>query len=184
VDKESLLNAIESQFPGLITNPAEPHGMLTLEIPVNQLKSLVQFLKDDERTNFVFLTDLCGVHYPNKGEKEFAVVYHLHNLEANYRLRLKTFVGRENIDVPTLSDIYSAANWMERETFDFYGINFVGHPNLVRILNMDDMTYHPMRKEYPMEDATRTDKDDRFFGRDGHEGVTFDNKKQIAKQNG
>ena len=184
MDKESLLNAIESQFPGLISNPAEPHGMLTLEIPVNQLIPLVQFLKNDERANFVFLTDLCGVHYPSKAEKEFAVVYHLHNLEANYRLRLKVFVGRENLDVPTLSDIYSAANWMERETFDFYGINFTGHPNLTRILNMDDMTYHPMRKEYPMEDATRTDKDDRFFGRDGHEGVTFDQNKQIAKQNG
>jgi NADH:ubiquinone oxidoreductase subunit C len=66
----------------------------------------------------------------------------------------------------------------------FTGYNFVGHPNLVRILNMDDLTYHPMRKEYPMEDATRTDKDDRFFGRDGHEGVTFDNKKALAKNNG
>lgn len=183
MDKEILLNAIETKFPGVIQASSEPHGLLTLEIPVANIKPVIKWLKDNKQTNFVFMTDLCGVHYPNQGDKEFAVVYHLHNLEANFRLRLKTFVGRDNINVPTMSDIYSAANWMERETFDFYGIIFEGHPNLKRILNMDEMTYHPMRKEYPMEDATRTDKDDRYFGRVGNEGVKFDNNKALAKEN-
>jgi len=183
VDKEILINAIESKFPGITETSSEPYGLLTLEIAVPNLKALIHWLKDDEQMNFIFLTDICGVHYPNQGNREFAVVYHLHNLEANFRLRLKTFVGRENINVPTICDIYSAANWMERETFDFYGIIFEGHPNLKRILNMDEMDYFPMRKEYPMEDATRTDKDDRFFGRDGNENVTFDNKKALAKGN-
>ena len=71
----------------------------------------------------------------------------------------------EQPEIKSIVDIYSGANWMERETFDFYGIQFVGHPNLTRILNEDSMDYYPMRKEFHLEDATREDKDDRFFGR-------------------
>ena len=67
--------------------------------------------------------------------------------------------------VPTLTDLYNAANWMERETYDFYGVIFTGHPNLIRILNVEDMDYFPMRKQYPVEDGTREDKTDLFFGR-------------------
>ncbi len=183
MNNETLLKAIEAKFPGAVLASSEPHNLLTLEIGVSKIKPLIQWLKDDPLTNFIFMTDLCGVHYPGQGDKEFAVVYHLHNLETNFRLRLKTFVGRENINVPTMSDIYSAANWMERETYDFYGIIFEGHPNLKRILNMDEMDYFPMRKEYPCEDGTRTDKDDRYFGRDGNTDVTFENKKALAREN-
>lgn len=179
-----ILQLLNDRFPDIEKVESAPHGFFTLEIPVAHIKEVMQFLKEDTNTNFVFLTDLCAVHYPNQGNREFAVVYHLHNLETNFRMRLKTFVGRDNIDVPSMVDLYSAANWMERETFDFYGINFVGHPNLKRILNMDDMTYHPLRKEYALEDGTRTDKDDRFFGRDGHEGRSFDHRKSLAKENG
>jgi NADH-quinone oxidoreductase subunit C len=179
-----ILQLLNDRFPDIEKVESAPHGFFTLEIPVAHIKEVMQFLKEDPNTNFVFLTDLCAVHYPNQGNREFAVVYHLHNLETNFRMRLKTFVGRDNIDVPSMVDLYSAANWMERETFDFYGINFVGHPNLKRILNMDDMTYHPLRKEYALEDGTRTDKDDRFFGRDGHEGRSFDHRKSLAKENG
>ena len=68
-------------------------------------------------------------------------------------------------EIPTVTDLWLGANWMERETFDFYGVKFIGHPNLKRILNMDEMDYHPLRKEYPLEDQTRDDKDDRMFGR-------------------
>jgi NADH-quinone oxidoreductase subunit C len=81
------------------------------------------------------------------------------------RIRVKTFTSKEYPDVSSVTEIFSAANWMERETYDFYGINFVGHPNLIRILNVEYLDYFPLRKEYPLEDATRTDKDDRFFGR-------------------
>lgn len=181
MDQESILKAIEAKFPGIVLNVKEPYGLLTLEIARESIKPLIKFLKKDSATDFMFLTDLCGVHYPGQGEKEFAVIYHLHNWKTNFRLRLKTFVGRDNLKLPTICDIYSAANWMERETFDFYGIEFEGHPKLIRILNMEDMDYFPMRKEYPMEDATRTDKDDRFFGRQGHVGVEFESKKEIAK---
>ena len=184
MEKETLLNLINEKFPQAVKSQSEPHGLLSLEIEVSELKNLIKWLKENSATNFNFLTDICAVQYPGEGNREFAVVYHLHNLSKNFRLRIKIFVGRENINVPTICDIYSAANWMERETFDFYGIIFDGHPNLSRILNLDELDYHPMRKEYKLEDGTRTDKDDRYFGRKGNEKITFDNKKALARDNG
>jgi NADH-quinone oxidoreductase subunit C len=87
--------------------------------------------------------------------------------------------------MPTVTVLWPAANWMERETFDFFGVNFEGHPDLRIILNVEDMDYNPMLKQYPLEDDTRTDKDDRFFGRDGNKGVSFDKfpgKAQLLKK--
>jgi NADH-quinone oxidoreductase subunit C len=81
------------------------------------------------------------------------------------RIRVTTFLKGENPEVSSIIDLFTSANWMERETWDFYGINFIGHPQLKRILNMDEMVSFPMRKEFPLEDSGRTDKDDRFFGR-------------------
>jgi NADH-quinone oxidoreductase subunit C len=126
---------------------------------------VLQYLHDDDSLKFRFLTDLTGVHYPDRKDEELAVVYHLHSLSNNVRLRVKVYVPSDKPDVYTATKLFSAANWMERETFDFFGINFVGHPNLIRILNVDEMNYFPMRKEYEMEDPTRRDKDNEMFGR-------------------
>jgi NADH-quinone oxidoreductase subunit C len=126
---------------------------------------VLQYLHDDDSLKFRFLTDLTGVHYPDRTDEELAVVYHLHSLSNNVRLRVKVYVPSDKPDVYTATKLFSAANWMERETFDFFGINFVGHPNLIRILNVDEMNYFPMRKEYEMEDPTRRDKDNEMFGR-------------------
>jgi NADH-quinone oxidoreductase subunit C len=71
----------------------------------------------------------------------------------------------EKPDVFTASKLFESANWMERETYDFFGVNFIGHANLKRILNVDEMDYFPLRKEFPLEDQTRIDKDDEMFGR-------------------
>ena len=143
----------------------ESYGMLSFEAPKDQNLKVLQFLYDDEELNFRFMTDLCAVHYPDQAGRELAVVYHLHNLQENCRIRFKVFTGIADTDIFTASKLFSAANWMERETYDFYGINFVGHPNLKRILNVDEMDYFPMRKEFPLEDQTRVDKDDEMFGR-------------------
>ena len=124
-----------------------------------------QFFWPDMAATGQFLTDLTAVHYPDQAGRELAVVYHLHNLTDNIRLRLKVFTASAQPDVFTATQIYSAANWMERETYDFFGIHFVGHPNLKRILNVDEMEYFPLRKEFPLEDQTRIDKDDAMFGR-------------------
>lgn len=139
--------------------------MLTFTAPNDHNLKVLQFLFDDEELKFRFLTDLQAVHYPDRKGEELAVVYHLHNMVDNIRLRFKIFVPVEKPDVFSASYLYSSANWMERETYDFFGVNFVGHPNLKRILNVDEMDYFPMRKEFPLEDQTRIDKDDEMFGR-------------------
>lgn len=141
----------------------ESYGMLNAEGPADANLKVLQFLYDE--LNFQFLTDLCAVHYPDQAGRELAVVYLLHNLQKNIRIRFKVFTGIEKPDIFTASQLFSSANWMERETYDFYGINFIGHPNLKRILNVDEMDYFPMRKEFPLEDQTRRDKDDEMFGR-------------------
>ena len=158
---------LTEKFPDVVTNFEEPYGMLTFEAPKDFNLKVMQFLFDDPQLRFQFLTDLQAVHYPHFKGRELAVVYHLHNLVDNVRIRFKVFTDITQPDVYTATKLYSAANWMERETYDFYGVNFVGHPNLKRILNVDEMDYFPMRKEYPLEDQTRIDKDDEMFGRGG-----------------
>ena len=93
------------------------------------------------------------------------MMYQLHSLENNYRIRLKAFTHYDPPVFPTLTGMFKTANWMERETYDFYGFKFTGHPDLRRILNMDSLEGWPLRKEYPLEDPFRRDKDDKMFGR-------------------
>ncbi len=143
----------------------EPYGMLTFTAPKDLNLKVLQFLYDDPALRFQFLTDLQAVHYPDKKGAELAVVYHLHNLRDNLRIRFKVFTDIQTPDVYSATALYASANFMERETYDFFGVNFVGHPNLKRILNVDEMDYFPLRKEYPLEDQTRIDKDDEMFGR-------------------
>ena len=156
---------LTEKFGEQLVNFEEPYGMLTFEAPKEMNLKVLQFLFDDELLQFQFMTDLCAVHYPDNVGRELAVVYHLHNLVENIRIRFKIYTNIASPDVFTASKLFAAANWMERETFDFYGVNFVGHSNLKRILNVDEMDYFPMRKEFPLEDQTRTDKDDEMFGR-------------------
>jgi len=157
---------IREKFPDQVVDFHEPYGMLTFELPKEMNLKLLQFLYEDDELKFRFLTDLQAVHYPDQPGRELAVVYHLHNLVDNVRIRFKIFVSTEKPDVYTATKLFAAANWMERETYDFFGVNFVGHPNLIRILNVDEMDYFPMRKEFPLEEQTRVDKDDEMFGRD------------------
>jgi len=164
---ETIKQRLQEKFGEQVSSFEEPYGMLTFEAPKDYNLKVLQFLFDDAELRFQFLTDLCAVHYPDQPGRELAVVYHLHNLVDNIRIRFKVFTDIATPDVYTATSLYSTANWMERETFDFYGVNFVGHPNLKRILNVDEMDYFPLRKEFPLEDQTRRDKDDEMFGRGG-----------------
>ncbi|HCO20506.1 MAG TPA: NADH-quinone oxidoreductase subunit C [Flavobacteriaceae bacterium] len=161
---EFVLEAINREFPEAVISSSEPYGFLTVEVKKEELKKVIHHLKESS-LNFMFLTDICGIHYPDHKEKELGVIYHLHNLQENFRIRIKSFFPKDNAEVDSITDLYSGANWMERETYDFYGITFKGHPDLRVILNMEELGYHPLLKEYVLEDGTRTDKDDSMFGR-------------------
>jgi NADH-quinone oxidoreductase subunit C len=154
---------LTEKFPEFLSGWEAPYGLVTFTTVSDQNLKVMNFLKDD--LGFNFLTDITAVHYPDRKGEELAVVYHLHHLIENVRVRFKVFVPVEKPDVYTATGIFSSANWMERETYDFFGVNFVGHPDLRRILNVDEMDYFPLRKEFPLEDQTRIDKDDDMFGR-------------------
>ena len=144
----------------------EEKDIFSFEVASDKITAIILFLKNDPELRFQFLTDLCAIHYPdNEVERQFVVVYHMHNWYDNKRIKIKALINGEKPEIKTISNIFLCTNWMERETFDFYGVDFIGHPQLKRILNMDEMVSFPMRKEFPMEDGGRTDKDDRFFGR-------------------
>jgi NADH-quinone oxidoreductase subunit C len=156
---------LQEKFGDVVSNFEESYNVLSFEATAANNLKVLQFLYDELSLQFQFLTDLCGVNFPDNPGREISVVYHLHNLSENVRLRFKIFVPVAAPGVFTACNLFSSANWMERETYDFYGVNFVGHPNLKRILNVDEMDYFPLRKEYPLEDQTRIDKDDEMFGR-------------------
>ena len=168
---EHIKNRLVEKFGEALTNFEESHGMLSFHAPKELNLKVMQFLYDEEDLQFRFLSALTAVHYPDQKGAELAVVYHLHAFVPNVRLRFKVFTDIQAPQVFTASQLFSTANWMERETYGFFGVDFVGPPNLIRILNVDEMDYFPMRKEFPLEDQSRVDKDDEMFGRGGSVGI-------------
>ena len=165
LDTQFIQNKVTSTFNEAVFDFKMLKDIFSFEVKPDAVHDLIEFLKTNEELNFHFLTDLTAIHFPdNDDDHQFAIVYHLHNWVENTRLLVKTYLNQEPA-VDSIIDLFKCANWMEREAWDFYGVNFKGHPQLKRILNMDEMVSHPMRKEFPMEDSGRTDKDDRFFGR-------------------
>lgn len=169
MEKETLLTTVQDKLKAQFGEGFTSSEMVA-DYPVFTVKSdlicdVVRFLYNDADVAFQYLTTLAAIHYPENKGQELAVMYQLHNLPKNLKIRLKIFFSINNPVVPTITPVFSAANWMERQEYDFFGVIFTGHPNLKRILNMDEMTYHPLRKEYALEDGTREDKDDKMFGR-------------------
>ena len=165
IENNDVLKELLAKFGDKILKHTEEYGVLILEISPDHLYSFLAYLQKESSLKMEFLTTMCGLHYPNQKGKELGMMYQVKNLITGYSLRFKTFAAVEEPNIPTITDLYPTANWMERQEYDFFGINFVGHPDLRRILNMDEMDYFPMRKEYKLEDETRDDKEDKFFGR-------------------
>ncbi len=162
-----LLNKINEtlnvKFPGVVEVFETTYDLPAFTINKDHIHEVLAFLKNDPELNFHFLTDLTGIQTAD--EKQLGVIYHLHNMPKNLRVRVKTFFPMDKPEIPTATDLWPGANWMERETYDFFGVRFKGHPNMTRILNVDEMDIFPLRKEYPLEDQTRDDKSDKMFGR-------------------
>lgn len=165
IDNNYITEALKAQFGDKIRAAEESYGMLDIVVTKDSAYDIILWMKNDGQLQFNFLTSLCGMNYPERKNEEMSVVYHLHSFSNNIRLRLHALFSDKEPRIKTITDIFAAANWMERETFDFFGIRFEGHPDMRRILNVEDMTYFPLLKKYPLEDATRTDKEDKYFGR-------------------
>jgi NADH-quinone oxidoreductase subunit C len=162
-EQEKITAALKEKYEDQILHIETPYNFLTYTVKPEKIVEIIKYLYDHQDTKFQFLTTLFAVHYPDL--KQIAIVYQLHNLVSNQRIRIKIYLPEDKAETPTLTPVFAGANWMERETYDFFGVNFIGHPKLVRILNVEEMIIHPMRKEYPLEDQTREDKNDTMFGR-------------------
>ncbi|MCF3935101.1 NADH-quinone oxidoreductase subunit C [Acuticoccus sp. M5D2P5] len=133
-------------------------GQLTVMLTRSGLVEVVRFLRDDPRTAFVNLVDICGVDWPARAER-FDVVYHFLSPVHNLRIRLKVMTD-ERTPVPSLSGIFPAADWYEREAYDLYGILFSGHPDLRRLLTDYGFDGHPLRKDFPLTGFVEVRYDD------------------------
>jgi NADH-quinone oxidoreductase subunit C len=162
-ETEKLISILKEKYEDQVLQIEEPYGMLTISLKKDKIIEIIRYLYDHPQAKFQYLTTLCGIHYPDL--KSIAVMYQLHNMVSNQRVRLKIFLPEDKPVAPTLTSVFAAANWLERETYDFYGVTFEGHPNLKRILNVEEMIMFPMRKEFPLEDQTREDKNNTMFGR-------------------
>jgi len=158
-----LIDLLGGKFGEQLFDVSEPYGLLTFSTTKDRIIDVLAFLKENGKINFNFLTDITAVHYPEK--EQIAVVYHVHSMVSGIRVRVKVFLHENHPVIPTATVLWHGANWMERETYDFFGVKFEGHPDLRRILNLDDLGVHPMLKQYPLEDPNRVDKKDEFFGR-------------------
>jgi NADH-quinone oxidoreductase subunit C len=137
--------AVEAFDADAVASGKLDRGELTLEIARQKIVNVCRFLRDELR--FVRLSTVTGVDwYPE--EPRFEVVYHLHSLDRNERLRLKCRVPGSDPEIDSVTGVWRGANWFERETFDLFGVRFRNHPDLRRIMLPDDWQGHPLRKDY------------------------------------
>ena len=171
---EKLTARFEDTLSGCLTN----HNQITLVVSPSHLLTICEALRDEDDFAFSQLIDLCGVDYSAYGEinwatnettstgfsrgrnknsvsinneERFAVVYHLLSIEHNHRLRIRCYLPEENPKLPTMTKIWSSADWYEREAYDMFGILFEGHPDLRRLLTDYGFIGHPFRKDFPLE---------------------------------
>ena len=150
---ETVVSVLTSKFGGTKDNAAKWDACLV--VPKEYLHNAVEFLKNDASMQMDMLLDLAGIDYltyPNHEGPRFAVSYAFKSTKnPGRRVRLKVLVSEADLNVPTITDLYASANWLEREVYDQFGLVFTGHPDLRRILNHVEFVGHPLRKDYPAQ---------------------------------
>jgi NADH-quinone oxidoreductase subunit C len=153
---EELAAALPVALGDMLTSVTVALGEVTAVVPANHLPDVMRRLRDRPELRFESLIDVCGVDYSTYGDGawtglRFAAVYHLLSLSHNHRLRVRVFAADDDFPVlPSMVDVWPAANWFEREAFDLYGIVFDGHPDLRRLLTDYGFVGHPFRKDFPL----------------------------------
>ena len=153
MDKENLFNKLTQKHPKSVLGSVDRFGTLEVQIAGASIAEVVKTLRDDPEFAFNMLIDLVSLDYSAyqgwSGER-FALAYLFKSLTLGHRLQLKVAVAEDEPVVPTVSDLYANANWLEREAYDQMGIRFAHHPNLKRLLNHHEFVGHPLRKDYPI----------------------------------
>lgn len=150
MNEESFtLKRIQEQFEDSILRVHSDLGEDTVVISKTKIVELATFLKEDPELDFNFLIDITAVDYWKK-KPRFEVVYHFYSRDKGYRLRVKVPVSEPDPEIDTLNDLWPVANWLEREVWDMFGIQFTGHPDIRRILMYPEFEGHPLRKDYPI----------------------------------
>jgi NADH-quinone oxidoreductase subunit C len=151
-EENKAVEKLTQNFPDQILEVVEALGETTVSVKRDQIAAMMKFLKEDPELKFEVLMDLFGVDYLEMGGFErFAVVYHLYSDTFNKRLRIKAFVPEGDETIDSVTHLWAAANWPEREVFDMYGISFNNHPDLRRLLCPDNFEGFPLRKDFPLE---------------------------------
>ena len=145
-----LVTELQRSHPEWITEIRVAHGEVTAIVPREHIQAACSDLKTSAESRFDFLADLCGVDRGQEEEPRFEVNYHLFSTTKHHRIRLKVLLAEDDLHVPTVTNVWRTANWHERETFDFFGIVFDGHPDLRRILLPDDWQGYALRKDFPL----------------------------------
>ena len=145
-----LVKKLKSQFGEAIGEALEFIGQLSVTVDGTRIVEICDFLKSDEEIGFNYLSDLTCVHYPDRRDTPFEIVYNLFSISSNERVRLKVRTS-EALGVESVTGVWPAANWLEREVFDLYGIRFSNHPDLRRLLLPPDWEGYPLRKDFPLE---------------------------------
>lgn|SRR5574341_30646 len=148
-DVMALAGVLQQKFPEAVQKVEEFRGDVTAVVDRKSLVDVLTFLRDDPEFQLNFLSDLAGIDYWPE-QPRFVVSYILYSLPLNYSLRLKVYAPEEDAVVPSITGVFSGANFQEREVWDLFGVKFEGHPDLRRILMPYDWTGHPLRKDYPL----------------------------------
>jgi len=145
----ALIDRVKERFPEAVVSSHAKFGDETVVINKKYALEVLRWLREDEAMEFNFLMDLTAVDYLGS-KPRFEVVYHLYSLKHNHRLRVKAQVEEDDTNIDSVVSVWIAADWYEREVWDLYGIKFIGHPNLKRILLYEEFVGHPLRKDYPI----------------------------------
>ena len=146
-----LHETLKARFPEAVLEIHDQHDNETAVVKREALLAIARIVKEDPEFDMNMLCDLTAVDgLAQKWQPRFEVVYHFYSLAKNHRLRLKVRVEENDCVVPTLTGLWPAANWLEREVWDMFGVRFEGHPGLKRILMYEEFTGHPLRKDYPV----------------------------------
>ncbi|HEY6001193.1 MAG TPA: NADH-quinone oxidoreductase subunit C [bacterium] len=144
-----LLADLGERLPGAVLELTRERGTVTLRVAPERLEDLARFLKEERPWQFAYLANLSPVDWLSRAPR-FEVVYHLRSLAFNYLVALRVDVPDETLSLPSLAGVWRAADWLEREAYDLFGIRFAGHPDLRRIMMPDDWEGHPYRRDYPL----------------------------------